>query len=96
MDKSRQQAIKADMQAGPVIAYSEQFGGVHLHRIEYGINDSIICSYPVLCRAKKHRARIYYDTERPYILIYGRRLHLDECMKTYSGMSLRNDPRGGC
>lgn len=88
MDKARQKAIQDNASGAPVLAYSTEFGGVHVHAIEYGINDSIICSYPVLGRAKKHRARIYYETERPYILVYGRRLHLDECIKTWSGQGL--------
>lgn len=90
MNRARQTAIIADANEGSVIGYSDQFGGVHVHHFEYGIDDALIVSYPILGAPKKHRARIYYTARdaRPYILVYGRRLHLDEIMRTWRGTSL--------
>lgn len=69
---------KRDILTAPAYAGSYQFGGVEVVRTEYGIEDYILYRCPVLGHPRAHRAQVHYETSRPYIHVYGRRLHLDE------------------
>ena len=68
---------KHTMQA-PAIAGTYQFGGVEIVGTEYGTEDYMLYRCPVLGHPRPHRAQVHYETSRPYIHVYGRRLHLDE------------------
>lgn len=69
---------KCEILTAPAYARTYQFGGVEVVGTEYGIEDYILYRCPVLGHPRAHRARVHYETCRPYIHIYGRRLHLDE------------------
>ena len=61
------------------IGYWCDWMGIELKDIEYGINDYAII---VIQEKSVHRVKIYYGI-REYIIIYGRRLYFDECLKAY-------------
>lgn len=69
---------KNEILTATAYAGTYQFGGVEIVGTTYGIDDSIFYRCPVLGKPRAHRARVHYETNRPYILVYGRRLHLDE------------------
>lgn len=67
----------------PVIAYWTDFGGIEVKGIEYGIEDYLTC----VSLANTETPRVHYlkikttQGGRPYVIIYGHNLYLDQCLK---------------
>ena len=59
------------------VGYWCDWMGIELKDIEYGINDYAII---VIQEKSVHRVKIYYGI-RHYIIINGRRLYFDECLR---------------
>ena len=59
------------------IGYWCDWMGIELKDIEYGINDYAII---VIQEKSVHRVKIYYGI-REHIIIHGRRLYFDECLR---------------
>ena len=59
------------------VGYWCDWMGIELKDIEYGINDYAII---VIQERSVHRVKIYYGI-REYIIIRGRRLYFDECLR---------------
>ena len=59
-------------------------GYVEVKQIEYGIEDYLICtSMNFTPDPKVHRLKIRTTRGgRPYVVLYGRSLYLDECLRT--------------
>lgn len=66
-----------------VAVYSFGLCGLAITGIEYGIDDSVLYFFDDLTDSPKkaRKAKIHYETERPYFLYRGRRIHLDDCMR---------------
>ena len=65
------------------IAYYSGFSGLEIKGIEYGIDDYVV--FQSGCWGSPaiygyHKAKIYY-TDRPYFMLNGYRIHLDECIR---------------
>ena len=57
------------------------FGGYVIHGIEYGIDDYVYITYCVDNKIlAHHRLKIRYSN-RPYVLLHGRRLHFDDFLR---------------
>lgn len=68
----------------PTIAYASTCNGVEIKKIDYGIEDYVICisnAWNDRQNLKAHRLKIYY-TDRPYFRLHGYRIYLDECIRT--------------
>ena len=64
---------------GDVIATSTDFGGIEVY---YITDERMYIMVGVMGdEPTKHRAKIYYDTEIPYIRLYGRRIRLDSFIR---------------
>lgn len=64
----------------PAAVYSDGMTGVTVHGIEHGVNDYIYARSGIPGQYRHHRRRVYYAA-RPYFMIDGRRVHLDECIR---------------
>lgn len=66
-----------------IAVYSFGLSGLAITGIEYGIDDRILYYFDDLTDSPKkaRKAKIHYETERPYFLYNGKRIHFDECMK---------------
>lgn len=64
-----------------MIAYYSGCGGIEIDSIEYGIEDYVVCRSGCWNgKESRHRVKVYYG-DRPYFLIHGYRIHLDECLR---------------
>ena len=62
--------------------YYSGFGGLEVKEIRYGLNDAVVfCTGAWRGRPEIHTARIHYETERPYFLCRGLRVHFDEILR---------------
>ena len=52
--------------------------GLYLKQVEYGIDDYILF---IDYMGGAHRAKVHYETERPYFNFMGHRIHFDECVR---------------
>lgn len=69
--------------AKKTIAYASMLNGVEIKDIEHGIEDYVICisnAWYDRKDMKSHRVKIYYG-DRPYFIIRGTRVYLDECLR---------------
>jgi hypothetical protein len=75
--------IKAVNGEKVLAVYSFGLCGLAITGIEYGIEDKVTYYFDDLTDSpKKHRkAKIHYETERPYFKYNGCRIHLDDCMR---------------
>ena len=65
----------------PILGYWSTYGGIEVHKIEYGIEDRLwIKANAWYGKPKYHMLRIYYG-DRDYIVFDGHKLYLDECIK---------------
>lgn len=61
------------------IATSNEFLGIAIYSIE---NDKVECLVGVMSGCpEKHKLKIYYNANEPYIRLYGRRLRLSSFMR---------------
>lgn len=69
--------------ANPAAAYISAFGGVEIHGIIYGIDDSVIFTAGSWTAAKSyHKSRIYYNRGGdPFFIYRGNRLYLSEAIR---------------
>ena len=70
----------------PSIAYYSGLNGLEVKKIEYGINDRILCVSGCWYGGEKakraHRVKIQYTrTGRAFIRVHGYRVPLDECIR---------------
>jgi len=71
------------------IAYYSGFGGVEIKAIgnlrntpKQGLEERVYFVSGAWYSAKEaHSAKIHFETERPYFLYMGNRIHLDECLR---------------
>lgn len=74
-------SIHDKIMAMPTIGVNDNFNGVEIKQIEYGIEDYIICVSNSMCtRPRTHRVKLYYG-DRPYFNLRGVRIYLDECVR---------------
>ena len=68
----------------PAVGYWTDFGGVEVKSIEYGIEDYLICvSFVETSEPKPHYLKIKTTRGgRPFVILYGKALYLDECLRT--------------
>lgn len=69
--------------AKKTIAYASMLNGVEIKDIEHGIKDYVICisnAWYDRQDMKAHRVKIYYE-DRPYFIIGGTKIYLDECTR---------------
>ena len=69
--------------AKKTIAYAGTLNGVEIKDIEHGIEDYVICVSNAWYNRqdmKAHRVKIYYE-DRPYFIIRGTKIYLDECLR---------------
>ena len=69
--------------AKKTIAYASMLNGVEIKDIEHGIKDYVICisnAWYDRQDMKAHRVKIYYE-DRPYFIIRGTKIYLDECIR---------------
>lgn len=69
--------------AKKTIAYASMLNGVEIKDIEHGIKDYVICisnAWYDRENMKSHRVKIYYE-DRPYFIIRGTKIYLDECTR---------------
>ena len=81
---------KRAIEAMKTIAYASMLNGVEIKGIEHGIEDYVICiSNAWYDRQdmkahrqdmKAHRVKIYY-ADRPYFIVRGTKVYLDECLR---------------
>jgi hypothetical protein len=67
--------------AAPVVGYWSALGGIEVKKIVNGFEDYaeiVECAWTRNKRA--HIVRIHYETERPFIKLYGSRYYFDECL----------------
>jgi len=61
------------------IATSNEFLGIAIYAIE---NDKVECLVGVMSGyPEKHKLKVYYDTNEPYIRLYGKRIRLSSFMR---------------
>lgn len=73
------------MNAEP-FAYISALGGIEMKHIDYGINDRIYCvSNAWHGTPAAHKVRVYYETEVPYIVLYGQRFKLSDALRCNFG-----------
>ena len=67
----------------PSIGYWTDFAGVEVKRIDYGIEDYLLC----VSFASTETPRVHYlkikttQGGRPYVIIYGHNMYLDQCLR---------------
>ena len=77
-----------EIESLPTVAYWSAVGGVEVKKIEHGIEDYVVCvSNAWTKHSSVHRLRVRYTQSkikdpRPYIMIHGYMLYLDECIRT--------------
>ena len=66
-----------------IAVYNFGLCGLAITGIEYGIEDAVRYYFDDLTDSPKrlHRAKVHYETERPYFKYRGKRIHLDDCMR---------------
>lgn len=66
-----------------VAVYSMGLCGLEILDIVYGIDDFVLYRFSVCDgnEGKTRKAKIHYETERPYFLFRGRRIHFDDCLR---------------
>lgn len=63
--------------------YETAWTGIDIKGFEYGVDDKVIYEYiNANGKADKHKTKVYTDTERAYFICNGKRIHLDECLRT--------------
>ena len=62
-----------------VAVYSMGLVGYEVLDIVYGIDDYIITRYSH--DRSLHKTKIYYNNDRTYTKLYGRRVYMDECLR---------------
>lgn len=66
----------------PSVAYYSGFNGLEVKKIEYGIDDYVLCVSGCWCGQKKpHRLKIYYGTDSAYIMLHGYKCLLDDFIR---------------
>jgi hypothetical protein len=64
------------------VAYYSGLNGLEVKRIDYGINDYIVCvSGAWNGKYKVHRVKINYNSNNPTIKLYGYTIPLNEMLK---------------
>lgn len=64
------------------VGYYSGYGGIEVKYIIYGIDDIVLFTAGTFCgKPSAHRAKIHYDTDRPYFIYAGRRIHFDEILR---------------
>ena len=77
----RKEEKQAFLQADSV-GYFSGFGGLEVKEILYGIEDEVVfCVGAWTGHREIHKARIHYETERPFFLYRGIRVHFDEVIR---------------
>lgn len=68
----------------PTTAYLSALGGIEIKKIEYGIDDYVICVSGTMGNKKvPHRVKIRYNANgEPFFILYGRRYYLKDALKT--------------
>ena len=80
MTKEEKQAVIEQK----AIGYWADFGGVEVKTIDYGIEDYLTC----VSLVNTDTPRVHYlkiktsRGGRPYVIIYGHNMYLDECLRT--------------
>ena len=74
---------KRAIEAMKTIAYASMLNGVEIKGIEHGIEDYVICiSNAWYDRQDMKALRVkIYDGDRPYFIVRGTRVYLDECIR---------------
>jgi len=74
---------KAALEEMPTVGYWSELGGVEVKKIEYGVDDYVLCiSNAWYGKHSYHRVRIDYGTDsRSYVRIHSVKLYLDECIR---------------
>ena len=70
--------------AKKTVAYASMLNGVEIKEFEHGIEDYVTCisnAWYDRENMKSHRVKIYYG-DRPYFIIRGTKVYLDECIRT--------------
>ena len=63
----------------PTEGYTSHCGGISVKKIEYGIEDYVIfVAGEMSGKPTVHRTKIYYYTDRPHFLFYGKRIYFDD------------------
>ena len=76
--KEKEEVIKM-----PALAYWTDFGGIEVKDIQYGTEDYLTCvSLVTTDHPRVHYLKIKTSMGgRPYVIIYGHNMYLDQCLK---------------
>ena len=78
---------KADILNMESIAYYSGFTGLEIKKIEYGINDYMLCvsgAWGAKSKQKPHKLKIYYPAngkDSSFVRLHGYKVPLDECIR---------------
>lgn len=75
--------MKDDILRAKSIAYYSGLNGLEIKKIEYGIEDYVLCVSGAWCGKKQaHKVKINYNKSgAAYIRIHGYKIPLDECIR---------------
>ena len=73
---------KATALRAEYIGYYSGFGGIEVKTIDYGLEDyCIFVAGAWTGNRSVHRCKIHYETNRPYFIYNGCRIHFDEILR---------------
>lgn len=72
---------KTDILKMKSVAYYSGLNGLEIKKIEYGIDDYVLCVSGAWSSKKQaHRVKVYYTGDNPYFMVHGYRIPLNECI----------------